>query len=244
MFNLIIAIATAVITFTAILLALPSYGMIAAWLPMLVVGVAVYILLARRIGKKVEQIVERATHDLQQGRIEQAIRILETASVYNRWQFLVEAQINAQIGGILFMQRKFKEAEPYLEKAFSRQWNALGMLAAIHFRRHRLDEAVEVMEKAVKYSKKEALAWGLYGYILDKGGRREAALEVLQRGAQKCGDSEPIKNNITRLQNRERMKMKPFGDDWYQFQFESPSAKRFGQAQPGKQRRSRRALRG
>jgi len=244
MINLIIAIAAALLTFAIILASLPSYGMIAAWLPMLVVGVAVYILLARRVGKKVEQIVERATHDLQQGRIDQAIRILETAYVFNRWQFLVEAQVNSQIGGILFMQRKFKEAEPYLAKAFSRQWNALGMLAAIHFRRHKLDDAIEAMEKAVKYSKKEALAWGLYAYILDKGGRREGALEILQRGAQKCPDSDAIKNNITRLQNRERMKMKQFGDDWYQFQFETPSAKRFGQAAPGKQRRSRRALRG
>ena len=244
MYNLIISLVTGAVVFGVVLLAMPSYGLIAAWLPMLVAAVGVYVLLARRTGKKVEAIVERATRELQQQRIDNGVRILETAYAYDRWQFLVSAQINSQIGGILFMQRKFKEAEPYLAKAFSRQWNAQGMLAAIHFRRHQLDQAVTVMEKAVKYSKKEALAWGLYAYILEKGGRREAALEVLQRGSQKCPDSEAIKNNILRLQNRERMKMKQFGDDWYQFQFESPSAKRFGQAPPGKQRRSRRAIRG
>ncbi len=244
MYNLIISLVAGAIVFAAIVVAMPSYGLIAAWLPMLVTAVGLYVFLARRTGKQVEAIVERATKDLQQQRVDNAVRILESAYRYNKWQFLVSAQINSQIGGILFMQRKFKEAEPYLLKAFSRQWNAQGMLASILFRRHQLDEAVTVMEKAVKYSKKEALAWGLYAYMLEKGGRREAALEVLQRGAQKCPDSDAIKNNILRLQNRDRMKMKQFGDDWYQFQFESPSAKRFGQAPPGRQRRSRRGIRG
>jgi len=244
MINLIIALAVGGLVFTLVVLALPSYGLIAAWLPMLVAVLGTYFLLARRTGKQVEAIVERATHDLQQGRVDNAIRILEGAFAYQRWQFLVAAQLNAQIGAIHFMQRKFKDAEPYLAKAFSRQWNAQGMLASIHFRRHNIDLMVESMERAVKHAKKEALAWGLYAYMLDKAGRREAALEVLQRGAQKCSDSEAIKNNIIRLQNRERMKMKQFGDDWYQFQFETPSAKRFGQAAPGRQRRSRRALRG
>ena len=244
MYNLIIALVAGGLVFGVIVAALPGYGLIAAWLPMLIVAVGGYVLLARRTGKQVEAVVERSSRELQQGRLDNAVRILETAFAYNRWQFLVAAQVNAQIGAIYFMQRKFKEAEPYLEKAFSRQWNAQGMRAAIHFRRHNLDEAVEVMERVVKVGKKEALAWGLYAYMLDKGGRREAALEVLQRGAKKCPDSDAIKNNIIRLQNRERIKMKPFGDDWYQFQFETPSAKRFGQLPPGRQRRSRRALRG
>ncbi len=241
MYNLLIALAAGVLSGGIVF---ATMGWIAALFPLIFVSVVVYILLARRIGKRIEGIVERATHDLQQGRVDNAIRVLETAYAYNRWQFLVEAQINAQIGGIHFMQRKFKEAEPFLRKAFSRQWNAQGMLAAILFRRHQLDDAVVVMEKAVKYGKKEALAWGLYAYMLDKAGRRESALEVLQRGTSKIPDNEPIKTNILRLQNRERMKMKPFGDDWYQFGFETPSAKRFGQQPPGRQRRSRKALRG
>ena len=241
MYNLLIALAAGGVVGGIVL---ATMGWIAALLPFFFIASVVYILRARRSGKRSEGGVERATHDLQQGRVDNAVRILETAYAYNKWQFLVEAQINAQIGGIYFMQRKFKEAEPYLRKAFSRQWNAQGMLAAIHFRRHQLDEAVQVMEKAVKYGKKEALAWGLYAYMLDKAGRREAALDVLQRGTAKIPDNEPIKTNILRLQNRERMKMKPFGDDWYQFGFETPSAKRFGQAPPGRQRRSRKALRG
>ncbi len=241
MYNLLIALAAGGVVGGIVL---ATMGWIAALLPFFFSAIGVYILVARRIAKRIVGVVERATHDLQQGRVDNAVRILETAYAYNKWQFLVEAQINAQIGGIYFMQRKFKEAEPYLRKAFSRQWNAQGMLAAIHFRRHQLDEAVQVMEKAVKYGKKEALAWGLYAYMLDKAGRREAALDVLQRGTAKIPDNEPIKTNILRLQNRERMKMKPFGDDWYQFGFETPSAKRFGQAPPGRQRRSRKALRG
>ncbi len=241
MFNLLIALGSGAVVGGIVWL---TMGWIAALLPLVFVAVVVYILLARRVGKKIEAVVERATKDLQQGRIDNAIRILETAYAYQRQQFLVKAQIDAQIGGIYFMQRKFKEAEPYLRKAFSRQWNAQGMLAAILFRRHQLDDAVKVMEKAVKYGKKEALAWGLYAYMLDKAGRREAAVEVLQRGTKKVPDSEAIKTNILRLQNRDRMKMKPFGDDWYQFQFETPSAKRFGQQPPGRQRRSRKALRG
>ncbi len=242
MYNLIIALAAGIVAFAIV--AVTPLGLIAAWLPLLLVSIGTYFLLARRVGKKVEGIVERASKEIQQNRIDNGIRILETAFAYDRWQFLVRSQINAQIGAILFMQRKFKEATPYLEKAFSRQWTALGMLAVIHFKRHRLDEAVETMEKAVKHAKKEALAWGLYAYMLDKGSRREAALEVLQRGAEGCPDSDAIKTNITRLQNRERMKMKPFGDDWFQFQLETPSAKRFGQKPPGRQRTSRRALRG
>jgi tetratricopeptide (TPR) repeat protein len=242
MYNLIIALVAGLVSF--VIVALTPLGLVAAWLPLLLVSVGVYFLLARRVGKKVEAIVERASKEIQQNRIDNGIRMLESAFVYDKWQFLVRSQVNAQIGAILFMQRKFKEATPYLEKAFSRQWTALGMLAVIHFKRHKLDETVTVMEKAVKHAKKEALAWGLYAYMLDKGGRREAALSVLQRGVEGCPGNDAIKTNVTRLQNRERMKMKPFGDDWYQFQLEAPPAKRFGQKPPGRQRTSRRALRG
>ena len=241
MYNLIISLASGLVAGGIVTAA---WGLVAGSFPFFFVAIVVYILLARRIGKKIEAIVERATHEMQQGRIDNAVRVLETAYAYNSWQFLVRAQMDAQIGGIYFLQRKFKEAEPYLRKAFSRQWNAQGMLAVILFKRHKLDEAIPVMEKAVKYGKKEALAWGLYAYMLDKAGKREDALAVLQRATKKIPDSEPIKTNILKLQNRERMKMKPFGDDWYQFQLENPSAKRFGQQPPGRQRRSRKALRG
>ncbi len=242
MYNLIIALAAGLVSFAVV--ALTPLGLVAAWLPLIFVSLAVYIVLARRTGKRVEAIVEQASREIQQQRVDQAIRTLQSASRYYRWQFLIESQMNAQIGSILFMQRKFKEAEPYLERSFSRQWNTQGMLAVIHFRRHAMDRAIEVLEKTVKVGKKEALAWGLYAYLLDKAGRREAALEVLQRGAEQVPESDAIKTNVIRLQNRERMKMKPFGDDWYQFQLESPSAKRFGQRPPGRQRGSKKALRG
>ena len=242
MYNLIIAIASGLAV--GVIVAFTPLGLVAAWLPAIFIIVIVYFLLARRTGKKVEKVVELAMGEIQQQRVDQGIRTLESAMAYDKWQFLVGAQIHAQIGSILFMQRKFKEAEEHLEKAFSRQWNAKGMLAVIHFRRHNIDKAIEVMEKTVKAGKKEALAWGLYAYMLDKAGRREAAIVVLQRGTEKVPDSEPLKSNLIRLKNRERIKMKPFGDDWYQFQFETPSAKRFGQRPPGRQRTSRRALRG
>ncbi len=242
MYNLIIALASGLVI--GVIVSLTPLGLVAAWLPAIFIAIVVYFLLARRTGKMVEKVVGVAMNEIQQQRIEQGIRTLESAFAYDKWQFLVGAQIHAQIGSILFMQRKFKEAEEHLEKAFSRQWNAKGMLAVIHFRRHNMDKAVEVLEHTVKVGKKEALAWGLYAYILDKGGRREAAIEVLQRGTDKVPDSEALKTNLIRLKNRERIKMKPFGDDWYQFQFETPSAKRYGQRPPGRQRTSRRALRG
>ena len=92
----------------------------------------------------------RAEVELKEGRVERAIKILEGGYALRRRQFFIKAQIDAQIGAAQYMARKYKEAEPYLKNAMRTDPVARGMYAAVLFRRHKLDEATEVLEEILK----------------------------------------------------------------------------------------------
>lgn len=194
-----------------------------ALLVSLFVFAGTFFLIARLVMKKVMAIMNVATRDLQGQRVEKAIREMQSAFRYGKWQFTVSGQINAQIGMIYYMKKDFTTAFPYLEKGFIKSWAAMGMLAISYMKRNRNDKMKETFEKAVHASPKEALLWNLYAYCLVETGDTSKALEVLSRGLKKIPDEERIKSNIEALREGKKMKMKSFGDMWLQFHLERPN---------------------
>ena len=222
MYNIIISqiAATAVFLVLYLVAGLPWWG---ALLVALIVFAGCFYLIARMVMTKVMAIMDVATRDLQGQRVEKAIREMQGAFKYGKWQFTVTGQINAQIGMVYYMKRDFATAFPYLEKAFVKNWAAMGMLAVTYMKRNKNDKMRETFEKAVQASPKEPLLWNLYAYCLVETGDQSKALEVIANGLKKIPGEERLKSNMDALREGKKMKMKSFGDMWLQFHLERPN---------------------
>lgn len=197
------------------------------WISSLVglgVFAGVYFLGTRIVMKKIGALMETAQRDLQAQRWEKAIRTLQSGMKYAPWQLYVKGQINAQIGTVYYLRRDFTEAFGYLQKAFVRHWLAMAMLAICYMKRNKSKQMTDTFEKAVAATKKEPLLWAVYAYCQDKIGERSKAIDTLERGLRRCSDDATLKENLELLKEGKKMKMKAFGDMWYQFHLESPGA--------------------
>jgi len=223
MYNLLISAGAAV----AVLLIL-LFGFKLVWwgslMIALVIFLGVFVLFSRITMRKVSAAIEAAGKDLQGQRFEKAIRELKDALQYGKWQIYVGGQLNAQIGMIYYMKRDFSNAFPYLEKAFFKNWAAMGMLGICYMKRQKKDKMIATFEKALQWSSKESLFWNLYAYCLVECGETGKAKEALERGLKKMPGDTNIKDNLENLQQGRKMKMRHFGDMWYQFHLESVAA--------------------
>ncbi len=220
MYNILISTGAAVAAFLLLKFAAGLSWWIA--LPVaLLIFMGIFYLISRLVMKKVMAIMETATRDLQAQRVEKGIRELQSAFKYGKWQIYVTGQLNAQIGMIYYMKRDFAAAFPFLEKAFFKNWMAMGMLAISYMKRNKKDKMKETFEKAAQASPKESLLWNLYAYCLCESGDTGKAKDVLERGLKKLPGDEKTRQNLDLLREGKRMKMKGFGEMWLQFHLES-----------------------
>ena len=223
MFNLAISLVLSLI----VSLVLNQLVGLDAWIAVagsLVVFALCYFLISRHVMKKIGALMESAQKDVQANRAEKAIKALQDGFKFSNWQFYVKTQINSQIGTILYLKKDFAAAFPYLEKSFVRNWVAMGMLGICYLKKNKIGKMKETFEKATAASKKEALLWALYAYCLDKCGERSKAIEVLEKARKKGCTDEGITENLAFLQEGKKMKMKYFGDLWFQFHLEKPGS--------------------
>lgn len=232
MYNLLIAIAIAAVAFALGTVTVGSW--IAGVVPaVLALGIA-WFLLARRTAAQLQALMDQVTVALKRQRLDEARRLLEGGRRLGRWQFLVGAQMDAQLGALAYMERDFRKARPHLEKAFSRDWSAQSLLAALDFREHHVDAAVKRLEKVSTFARKEAIYWGLYAYILLESKRREEAMAVLARGLKVLPSSEALKSMQISVSNDKKVRMKAFGQAWYTFFPEQIPVRRMQVAPPGR----------
>jgi tetratricopeptide (TPR) repeat protein len=221
MINLVLSLAAALATFCAFYFTGLAHAL-GSIFPAVVAGIVAYILLARRTVKQLEGVMAQVQKELAGRRIDKAIAILEGARPLARWQFLVTAQLEGQIGSLLYIQKKFDEAEPHLKKSFVKMWPARAMLGAQHYRRKEWKEMENVFDAAIRSNKGESLLYAVYAWCEDKRGARKKAIEILQRGTAQVKSDERLKTLLTRLQNDKRMKLEAFGEQWWQFWLETP----------------------
>jgi tetratricopeptide (TPR) repeat protein len=222
MYNLLIALATGAAVFIIVKFTFALSWWISSLCAM-PVFIAAYFLIARHVMKKVMAVMETANRDLQGQRVEKAIRELQNAFQYGKWQFYVTGQINSQIGVIHYVKRDFANAFPYLEKSFVKNWVAMGMLGISYMKRNKKEKMIEAFEKAVRWSSKESLLWNLYAYCLNETGDIGKARDVLARGLKKLPGDERTKHNLDALREGKKMKMRNYGDMWLQFHLEKQS---------------------
>lgn len=223
MYNILISCASALFIFILFTFAFGIYWLVSL-IGALLVFLAIFYFLSRYIMKKVTAIMDAATRDLQGQRVEKAIRELKDAFRYAKWQIWLDGQINSQIGSIYYMRRDFSNAFPYLEKGFFKNWVAMGMLAVTYMKRNKNDKMRTTFDKATQASPKEPLLWSLYAYCLNEIGDVAGARGVLEKGLKKLPGNEAMKGNLGLLEEGKKMKMRQFGDLWFQFHLESIGA--------------------
>ena len=233
MYNIIISVAIAVVTFLILNLAVG----LAWWISLiigLILGLGAFALLSRYFMKKVEAIMTSAMKDLQTQRVatskemqqkmvDKAIREMQPALQYGKWQVYVTGQVNSAIGMLYYIKRDFSSAFPYLQKGFFKNWVTMGMLAITYMKRNKRDKMKETFEKAVLGSPKESLLWALYAYCLADGGDVDKAKDALERGLKKIPGDENLIQNLALLKDGKRMKMTGYGEMWLQFHLENPA---------------------
>ncbi len=207
----------------------------------LVLGVALFIYLGRKAQQTLEQIFERAGEQLKKQKFDAAIEIMKEGYALANRQFMVKGSIDGQIGVVQYLRKKNAEAMPLLEAASMRHYIAKAMLGILQWKQGEKGKAKKTFETALRTARKESLLYAVYAYVLCELKEKEAAIEVLNRGLKACKDDERLLSNRSLLQNNKPMKMKVFGDQWYQFLIERPVIR---QEPPPYARVSRRALRG
>ena len=176
----------------------------------------------------------------QKVRIEKAIKLLESALQYERWQFLVAAEIHGQIGIIKYMVKDVDGAVPALEKGNPRNYLAQAIRAAIAYSKKDYDAMTKHFEQAVTYGKKEGLMWAAYAWCLLQNKEKDKALKVMTRAVEKNPSDEKLKAALVALQNDKKLKMKAWEPGWWQLGLEAPQQQQAMFVGGGRQMRFRR----
>ena len=231
-----LAIAFVIGSVTCLALYLPGFlRLTEAIVPgVIVLGVA-YLILARRAFRQLEGIFAESAQVLHgvPPKFDLAVATLRKAYKLAPMQFGIRSQVNTQIGVILFLQKDFTKALPYLKKSLMfGHWMGGAMLAVIHYKKRDHVEMRRVLEIVTKRAKKQGLAWNLYAYLLMQIGEKEAAQRVLTEGVKYAKDDPRVQESLLAVQNGKKIKMRNYKEQWYQFHLERPPVEH-QQAAPG-----------
>jgi len=204
-------------------------------------GAALFIWQGRKIQQELEKIFTRAGDLLKKQQFDKAIEAMKEGYKFSSRQFLVKGSIDGQIGVVQYLRKKNEEAEPLLAAASMQHYIAKAMLGILQWKRGEKKKARETFNLAIKTGKKESLLYAVYAYVLLEMGERDKAIDILNKGLSVCKGDERLITNRNLLQNGKALKMKVYGEQWYQFLLERPMMR---QEAPPFARVSRRAMRG
>jgi tetratricopeptide (TPR) repeat protein len=242
MYNLLISLAIGLAAGVAVALG-TGFGWAAAIFPALLAATITYFILARRTWKRLEVVFDGMQADVRAQKLDKAVQTLQSGFALAPWQFLVASQLHSNIGILLYLKQDLDAALPHLEKSFSRNWIARGMLGVARYRRRDVEGMKSVFEDAVKVNKKEGVLWSTYAWVLENENRHEDAIAVLSRAVQANASDEKLKASLQTLQNGKKLKLgKLYGEQWFQFMLERPPPQFVGG--PGFRGGGRRAIYG
>lgn len=228
MLNLLFALLAGVAVAVGVKLA--NFPLYAGIIPGSLVFLGAYIVLARRIFNKVQALSREAYEQLstpatsprdQKQRADKAIKLLESALPYSRWQFLVASQIQGAIGQIKYILKDHEGAMLAFQRASSRDYMALLMRGALHYQRKQYPEMEKAFEGAVKAGKKEGLTWATYAWCELQLKEKEKALKIMARSVEANPSDEKLKAGLTSLQNDKKLKMKAWEPLWWNLGLEA-----------------------
>ncbi|MBT3218252.1 MAG: hypothetical protein HN348_04120 [Proteobacteria bacterium] len=215
MYNIVISLLLAIITFVTVSLLMSP---IAAIFPaILVLGLALF-LLTRRVSKKMEAEMAKLLPMIQGRRLKEAVEHIEDLKRrYGRWQVLLAKQLDAQLGMLQYLQMKWDPALPLLEKGRWRNWTAQVAIGCIHYRKGRKNEAWKSFTEAAGSGRKELIIYLVWATLLTRAAMRSEAMEVVNNGLVALPDNELLKKLKNNIANKRKIKVKQFPESWYQF---------------------------
>ena len=121
--------------------------------------------------------------------------------------------------------KRFKAAKTFLVEAnkrpwqikLTRNWQGMGMLAALHLRDGEKDQAIECLKKVRGPGGSDPMFWGVYAWALHVSDRKSDALLELNAGLEKNKNSPALTNMIQSIQNKEPLDFTGFGMNWFMF---------------------------
>lgn len=215
------------------------------WFGLVFVAVALFagswFVVMRKLGARLQPKMEVVRRHAESGQIEGARRALEELLPMGKWVPMLTGQIEAQLGMLALHSRDEKTAVLHLKRSSKRVAEGQLMLAALHHRRKETDEALAVLAAAAPFHAKHSLLQNTYAWMLQKADRLDDAIALLNKLLKKVPDDEVGKDNLKRLQNRQRVDMRGFGNDWYALGLERPPAS-YGQIQTARKGFRQRAM--
>jgi len=191
------------------------------------VAALVFFFITRRVTKQLQAIFNEANGEVQKQHYDAAITTMKGGYRFANWAFLVRAQVDSQIGTILYIQKKFGEAYKYLQKSNARIYSAYTMLIVGHLKNQKFDKLKQDMDLLVKVNKKEPFVYSFAGYMYaEKLNDKDEALAYLKKGTKVLPHNQNLKDHLLSLQNNKKFKMEKWGDVWYQLMIEKKSLSR------------------
>jgi tetratricopeptide (TPR) repeat protein len=189
-----------------------------------VVSLLSFVLLSRWMARRIEPRFLAIQKQIQSGQTQLAIGQLESMLPLSRWQVLLKGQIHAQIGLLAYASGDENRAASHLALSGIRATEARLAYAALEYRRGHKDQAREIVDVAIRASRKQILPYHVLAWMLVKDGNREAAIKKLIECQKIEKSNDSTQENLSRLQNGKKLSMKRFGIAWFGLQLEKPPA--------------------
>ena len=178
---------------------------------------AAFIFFQRTFSKKLQAVFLAANMEIQKQHFDRAIEILKEGYRYNKYAFLVQAQIDTQIGIIIYSQKKFGEAFKYLKNSNPRIMMGYLMYIIGCIKNKNTENIDKNIDLLIRFNKKDPFVYSAVAYLYEEElGNRDKALETLTKAAKIMPDNPKIKEHLLAFQNNKEFKMEKYGEQWYQ----------------------------
>jgi hypothetical protein len=222
-YNLYASLGIAAVVFAVAWLA---FGAVPAAVPAMLAFALAQFLLGRRTGAAIQLRLAGLEPLLRERKIDEAVALLEGIKAeFGRWHFLLENQIDAQLGTLDYMQLRWEEARPRLESGskglagsrVGRNWSAAGLLGALHWRQGRKELAWKAFEAAAESSGPDPILFQVWATLLVRDGKRPEALAAVAKGLQVHPKHKALEELQATIANDRKVDPRAFGQLWYQF---------------------------
>ncbi|HNW82215.1 MAG TPA: hypothetical protein PKG52_04910 [bacterium] len=202
-------------------------------------AIGLFIFFTRFFSKKLQTVFTAANVEIQKQQFERAISILKEGYKYNNYAFLVKAQIDSQIGVILYTQKKFGEAYKYLQHSNPRIMMGYLMLIIGHIKNNKTKNLDRDIQLLIRFNKKDPFVYSAVAYLYEEElNDREKASEILNKAVKVMPDNQKIKEHLTSFQNNKPFKMDKYGEMWYQLMLDRKGVTRLQNKMMRDQQRS------
>jgi tetratricopeptide (TPR) repeat protein len=185
--------------------------------PAVIATLVTAVLLLRRVGQKINPLVEEAQRHLQGGRRELALKSLRAGLAFKTWHPLIEGQLRTQIGVLLYATGDLDGAIAELSRASKRPWEGMAFLGCAHFKKRNEGDMVKAFNAAVRSGAKDSLSFTVYAWCLLSRGKKDEAIAILKKGLEKLPADQRLQNNLELAQSGKKLKVAPYGERWATF---------------------------